>query len=128
MAFNCEVTWFDCSATNPGACRTCRSGNLQHAWPNTSDACLAITEPGRCGRSPGRRTCGFRHRTRSLCNGRSVVTSIADCGPHTHLFCGEQACCSGRCARDRLMDLTRAAFSSLHSLSIGKFPGTVSLP
>ena len=127
-SFNCEVTWFDCSSSAPGACGTCRSGNYQHAWPNASDACWSITRPDRCGRSVSRRGCGFRHRTRSLCNGRSIVTAIADCGPHTDLFCGEQACCSGRCARDRLMDLTRSAFSALHSLSVGKFPGTVSLP
>ncbi|MGH3660955.1 MAG: hypothetical protein ACRDTQ_03735 [Micromonosporaceae bacterium] len=74
------------------------------------------------------RGCGFRHRTRNRCNGSSVVTSIADCGPQTDLFCGEQACCGGTCSRDRMMDLTPGAYSRIASLSGGKFPGTVSLP
>lgn len=127
-SFNCEVTWFDCSSSAPGACGTCRSWNNQHAWPNASYNCWLITRPDRCGRSVSRRGCGFRHRTRSRCTGSSIVTSIADCGPQTDLFCGERSCCSGRCARDRMMDLTRSAFSRLHGLSRGKFPGTISLP
>ncbi len=133
--FRCEVTWFccgnawgPCGGTGHGACGTCNSGSRQHAWPNASDACWGITRPDRCGRSVSRRGCGFQHRTRNLCNGVSVVTSIADCGPQTDLFCGEQACCGSTCARDRLMDLTAGAYSVIASLSTGKRPGEVTLP
>lgn len=134
-SFNCEVTWFccgnawgPCGSTGHGACGTCNSGSRQHAWPNTSDACWSITRPDRCGRSVSRRGCGFQHRTRNRCNGVSVVTSIADCGPQTDLFCGEQSCCGSTCSRDRLIDLTAGAYSVIASLSTGKRPATVSLP
>ncbi|MGW6195314.1 hypothetical protein ACWF0M_04110 [Kribbella sp. NPDC055110] len=72
-----------------------------------------------------RRTCGFRHATTNLCNGKRVVTSIADCGPQTDLFCGEQACCGGTCAANRLLDLTPAAFSSIASLNAGLIPANI---
>ena len=134
-AFRCEVTWFccgsawgPCTSTRKGACGTCNSGNRQHAWPNASQACWDITRPDLCGRSVSRRGCGFQHRTRNLCNGASVVTSIADCGPRTRSFCGEQACCGGTCARDRLMDLTPGAYSVIANLTTGKRPAEVSLP
>ncbi|MQA26929.1 MAG: hypothetical protein GEU94_16035 [Micromonosporaceae bacterium] len=129
-AFYCEVTWFRCGegGYGGGACGNCHSDRFQHAWPNASYNCWLITRPDICGRSVSRRGCGFAHKTTSRCHGRSVTTRIADCGPRTRSFCGERACCNGRCARDRMMDLTRAPFSRLHSLSIGKFPGRISLP
>jgi hypothetical protein len=54
-----------------------------------------------------------------------VVTSIADCGPQTDLFCGERVCCGGTCASNRILDLTPAAFSAVVSLSNGKFPASI---
>ncbi|SDH10576.1 RlpA-like double-psi beta-barrel domain-containing protein [Nonomuraea jiangxiensis] len=120
--FCCGTAWGPCSTVGKGACGTCNSGNLQHAWPNTSDACWAITRPDSCGVSLTRRTCGFRHRTTALCGGASVVTTIADCGPQTDLFCGERSCCGATCANNRLIDLTPAAYSQIASLSSGLRP------
>ncbi|GAA4526804.1 MULTISPECIES: hypothetical protein [Nonomuraea] len=120
--FCCGTAWGPCSSTGKGACGTCNSGSLQHAWPNTSDACWSITRPDRCGVGLSRRTCGFRHRTTALCGGASVVTTIADCGPQTDLFCGERSCCGATCADNRLIDLTPAAFSRIASLSAGLRP------
>jgi hypothetical protein len=125
--FCCGNAWGPCGGTGHGACGTCNSGSLQCAWPNTSDACYAITRPDRCGRTGLlRRTCGFTLYIRSRCNGNQVTTRIADCGPQTDLFCGERTCCSGLCARDRLMDLTPAAYSRIASLSTGKIPVRIS--
>jgi rare lipoprotein A (peptidoglycan hydrolase) len=72
-----------------------------------------------------RRTCGFRHRTTNLCNGASVVTSIADCGPQTDLFCGERRCCGSTCASNRVLDLTASSFSAIASLSSGLIPARI---
>lgn len=133
--FNCESTWFccgnawgPCGSTGHGACGTCNSGSLQCAWPNLSDACFSITRPDRCGRTGLlRHGCGHTFTITSRCNSNSVNAKIADCGPQTDLFCGEQDCCSnGLCAKDRLMDLTPAAFSRLASLSAGKIAVQVS--
>ncbi|MEV1000103.1 hypothetical protein [Nonomuraea sp. NPDC050202] len=124
--FCCGTAWGPCSSTGKGACGTCNSGNLQHAWPNTSDACWAITRPDSCGVSLSRRTCGYRHRITALCTGTSVVTAIADCGPQTDLFCGERSCCGATCASNRLIDLTPAAYSRLASLSSGLRPVEIS--
>ena len=124
--FCCGSAWGPCGSTGRGACGTCNSGSLQHAWTNTSAACFSITRPDRCGvTSVTRRTCGFRHRTTNLCNGRAVTTSIADCGPQTDLFCGERACCGGTCASNRVIDLTPAAFTQIGSLSAGLLPANV---
>ena len=120
--FCCGNAWGPCASTGHGACGTCQSRNFQHAWPNASAACYAITRPDKCGTTLSRRTCGFRHSTTNLCNGKRVVTSIADCGPHTDLFCGERACCGGKCASNRIIDLTPAAFSAIASLSAGRIP------
>jgi hypothetical protein len=126
--FCCGNSWGPCGSAGTGACGTCHSGKFQHAWPNTSDACYSITRPDRCGvTAMSRRTCGFRHSTTNLCNGARVVTSIADCGPQTDLFCGERACCGGRCASNRIIDLTPAAFSAIASLNAGLIPCTVNV-
>lgn len=124
--FCCGNAWGPCDSAGHGACGTCNSGNYQHAWPNTSDACFDITRPDRCGVSGlSRRTCGFAHATTNICNGSRVVTTIADCGPQTDLFCGEQACCGGECSSNRLLDLTPAAYSAIGSLSSGLLPGYI---
>jgi Lytic transglycolase len=125
--FCCGNAWGPCGAAGTGACGTCHSPNAQHAWPNTSDACFAITRPDRCGVSLSRRTCGFAHRTTNLCSGAAITTTIADCGPQTDLFCGESACCGGTCASNRIIDLTPAAFSAIGSLSAGLIPVSVDL-
>ncbi len=119
--FCCGNAWGPCGSTGHGACGTCNSGNHQHAWPNTSDACYSITRPDSCGIiGMSRRTCGFVHKITNRCNGASVRTSIADCGPQTDLFCGERSCCSnGLCGTNRIIDLTPAAYSSIASLSSG---------
>ncbi|RCG32056.1 hypothetical protein DQ384_05870 [Sphaerisporangium album] len=124
--FCCGAAWGPCGTVGKGACGTCNSGSLQHAWPNTSDACWAITRPDSCGVSLSRRTCGFSHRTTALCGGASVVTTIADCGPQTDLFCGERSCCGATCASNRLIDLTPAAYSRIASLSSGLRPCEIS--
>jgi hypothetical protein len=126
--FCCGNAWGPCGATGHGACGTCNSGSRQHAWPNASAACFSITRPDLCGVNLARRGCGFQHRTTNLCNGSSVVTSIADCGPRTHSFCGEQTCCGGTCRRNRIVDLTPAAYSVIASLSTGLRPARVALP
>ncbi|MBF9133475.1 hypothetical protein I0C86_31620 [Plantactinospora sp. S1510] len=123
--FCCGSAWGPCASTGRGACGTCTSGNFQHAWPNASAACLAITRPDTCGTSLSRRTCGFVHYTTNLCNGARVGTSIADCGPQTDLFCGERACCGSSCGTNRIIDLTPAAYSAIASLSTGLRPCSV---
>jgi hypothetical protein len=123
--FCCGSSWGPCGTAGHGACGTCNSANLQHAWPNTSDACFTITRPDLCGDTMTRRGCGFRHFTTNRCTGQKVGTTIADCGPNTHLFCGERSCCGSTCATDRLIDLTPAAFSRIASLSNGLRPALV---
>ncbi|MGS2618405.1 hypothetical protein ACVCAH_28325 [Micromonospora sp. LZ34] len=124
--FCCGSAWGPCGSAGGGACGTCRSGNYQHAWPNTSDACLAITRPHACGISGmSRRGCGFRHYTTNLCNGARIGTTIADCGPQTDLFCGERTCCGSACGSNRIIDLTPAAYSAIASLSAGLRPCSV---
>ncbi|ADD40818.1 hypothetical protein [Stackebrandtia nassauensis] len=123
--FCCGNAWGPCGTAGTGACGTCHSGNLQHAWPNASDACFAITRPDRCGVSLARRTCGHRHTTTNRCTGQAVTTSIADCGPQTDLFCGEQSCCGSTCGSNRIMDLTPAAYSRIADLSSGLRPCTI---
>lgn len=120
--FCCGNAWGPCGSTGHGACGTCNSGSRQHAWPNTSDACFSITRPDNCGLSLSRRTCGFVHYTTNMCNGVRVGTSIADCGPHTDMFCGEKTCCGSTCGTNRLIDLTPAAYSVIASLSTGLRP------
>lgn len=124
--FCCGNAWGPCGSAGGGACGDCNSGSMQHAWPNTSDACFDITRPDSCGISGmSRRGCGFAHATTNLCTNARVVTTIADCGPQTDLFCGEQSCCGGTCASNRILDLTPAAYSAIASLSSGLLPGNV---
>ncbi|MBB5868143.1 hypothetical protein F4553_001522 [Allocatelliglobosispora scoriae] len=120
--FCCGSSWGPCGTAGHGACGTCNSGSMQHAWPNTSDACLAITHPEACGEPLARRGCGFTHYTTNRCNGKRVATRIADCGPQTDLFCGERTCCGSVCGSNRIIDLTPAAFSAIASLSGGLRP------
>lgn len=54
--------------------------------------------------------------------GATVCVSIADCGPRTKSFCGEQVCCGGDCRTNRIFDLTPAAFSAIGDLSSGVAP------
>jgi hypothetical protein len=87
---------------------------------------LNITRPDLCGVSLTARGCGFVHYTTNLCNGSRVSTSIAGCGPNTHLFCGERSCCGSACGTNRIIDLTASAFSAISSLSRGLIPASVS--
>ncbi len=123
--FCCGNAWGPCGTAGHGACGTCNSGSYQHAWPNVSSSCWNVTRPDLCGDSLTQRGCGFVHYTTSLCTGARVGTSIADCGPNTHLFCGEAACCGSACGTDRIIDLTPAAFSAIASLSRGLLPVSV---
>lgn len=120
--FCCGNAWGPCGGAGTGACGTCHSGNHQCAWPNTSDACYAITRPDRCGVNLIRRTCGHRFTITHRCNGAAVSVTIADCGPQTDLFCGEQTCCGSTCGSNRIMDLTPAAYSAIANLSSGLAP------
>lgn len=123
--FCCGNAWGPCGSAGHGACGTCNSGSHQHAWPNVSSACWNVTRPDLCGDYLTQRGCGFVHYTTNLCNGHRVGTSIADCGPNTHLFCGERTCCGSACGTNRIIDLTPAAFSSIASLSSGLLPVSV---
>ncbi|HIW63559.1 MAG TPA: septal ring lytic transglycosylase RlpA family protein [Candidatus Stackebrandtia excrementipullorum] len=123
--FCCGNSWGPCGTHGTGACGTCHSANMQHAWPNASQACWNITRPDQCGISLARRTCGHQHTTTNRCNGSRVTTSIADCGPRTRSFCGERACCGSTCGSNRVMDLTPAAYSRIADLSTGLIPVTV---
>jgi len=124
--FCCGTAWGPCGTAGTGACGTCHSNRLQHAWPNTSTACYNITRPDRCGiTGMSRRTCGFVHRTTNPCTGSTIATSIADCGPQTDLFCGERTCCGSSCGSNRIIDLTPSAYSRIASLSTGLRPCTV---
>jgi len=123
--FCCGSSWGPCGTAGHGACGTCNSGSYQHAWPNTSDACHAITNPEACGTSLSRRGCGFKHYTTNRCTGAKIGTTIADCGPQTDLFCGETSCCGSVCGSNRLIDLTPAAFSAIASLANGLRPALV---
>jgi hypothetical protein len=126
--FCCGAAWGPCGGAGTGACGTCQSRNHQCAWPNTSDACFAITRPDRCGENLIRRVCGHRFVVTNRCNGAGVSVTIADCGPQTDLFCGEQSCCGSVCGVNRIMDLTPSAFSAIASLSRGLTPCTVVTP
>ncbi|MBO0867317.1 MAG: hypothetical protein J2P15_02015 [Micromonosporaceae bacterium] len=123
--FCCGTAWGPCGTTAHGACGTCNSGSRQHAWPNASTACFNITRPDLCGFGFSQRGCGFVHATTNLCNGAVVRTSIADCGPNTHLFCGERTCCGSACGTARIIDLTPSAYSAIASLSTGLRPCSV---
>ncbi|MFC5101578.1 hypothetical protein [Kibdelosporangium philippinense] len=127
-----EASWFccgpafgPCDSAGGGACGTCRSASLHCAWPNTSDACFDITRPDRCGNDVLRRTCGHQFFVKHLCGTTEIGVTVRDCGPQTDLWCGEQRCCSGKCATDRLIDFTPAAFTRLGNLSAGIIPVTI---
>lgn len=120
--FCCGAAWGPCGSAGGGACGNCSSSRHQHAWPTVSSACTSITDPGACGVSLTQRGCGFVHYVTNLCNGKEVSSSIADCGPNTHLFCGEKSCCGSSCGTNRLIDLTASAFSAIASLSSGLVP------
>ncbi|WP_020666902.1 RlpA-like double-psi beta-barrel domain-containing protein [Amycolatopsis nigrescens] len=120
--FCCGPAWGRCSAAGGGACGNCKSGSYHCAWPNASQACFDITRPDRCGDTLTRRGCGHTFYVKHLCGTKEIGVKIADCGPDTDRWCGEQKCCSGKCATNRLIDLTPAAFSAIGSLDAGLIP------
>lgn len=120
--FCCGNAWGPCGAHGHGACGTCNSGSHQCAWPNTSSACLSITNPAACGLSLPRYLCGHKFYVTNRCNGKCVGVTIADCGPQTDLFCNRKTCCGSICNYNRVMDLTPSAFSTIGSLSAGILP------
>jgi Lytic transglycolase len=110
-SYLCQTSWFDCSAGAPGACGTCRSGNMQAAMQNLRGF------PGcYCGCKTAAVSCGQAVTVHDQCNGRTITVHIADHGPGA---CGGNP--AGDCAgyRTRLIDLTRAAFSAIAPLSQG---------
>jgi len=123
--FCCGPAWGTCGAAGGGSCGTCRSGSYHCAWPNASQACFDITRPDRCGNTLLRHGCGHKFYVKHLCGTKEIGVTIADCGPDTDRWCGEQKCCSGKCATNRLLDLTPAAFSAIGSLDAGLIPVTV---
>jgi hypothetical protein len=120
--FCCGNAWGPCGATGHGACGTCNSGSHQCAWPNASDACKSITRPQDCGLSLPRHTCGHTFYVTNRCNSNCVSVRIADCGPDTNSFCGQQHCCGSTCGSNRVIDLTASAFSAIADLSTGIRP------
>lgn len=125
--FCCGTAWGPCRTTGHGACGTCNTARRQHSWPNASSPCVNLTRPDRCGLHLRRRGCGFVHVTTNRCNGRRVRTSIADCGPNTHLFCHERHCCGSTCGTNRIIDLTASAYSAIANLSTGLRPCSVNV-
>ncbi|TCO56730.1 hypothetical protein [Actinocrispum wychmicini] len=123
--FCCGAGWGPCGSAGGGACGNCSSGSRHCAWPNTSDACFSITRPDQCGEDLLRWGCGHTFFVKHLCGSTEIAVTIRDCGPHTNFWCGEQRCCGGSCATDRLIDFTPAAFSVLGNLSSGLIPVTV---
>src|SRR5205085_646043 len=126
--FCCGSSWGPCGSAGGGACGNCDSGSHQCAWPYASSACFQVTRPDLCGLNLTQRSCGHVFSVTNLCNSKSVSVSIADCGPATSSFCGEQSCCGGTCASNRLIDLTPSAFSAIGSLSSGLLPAQVVSP
>jgi hypothetical protein len=124
--FCCGSAWGPCGGAGGGACGNCNSGSLQCAWPNASGACFNITRPDLCHISLPAHGCGARLSVTCPCSAHTVAVTVADCGPNTHLFCGERSCCGSHCGTNRIIDLTPAAFSRLASLSTGLRPCTVS--
>jgi hypothetical protein len=121
--FCCGSAWGPCGSTGHGACGTCNSGYHQCAWPNISDACFGITRPDLCGDNLARRYCGHTFYVTNRCSGKCVSVKIADCGPNTHLFCGETSCCGSTCGKNRIIDLTPSAWTAIvASLSTGIRP------
>ena len=120
--FCCGAGWGPCGSAGGGACGNCQSGSRHCAWPNTSDACFDITRPDKCGDNLLRRTCGHTFYVEHLCGNTEIAVRIADCGPQTDWWCGEQSCCSGNCATNRLLDLTPSAYSAIGNLSSGVMP------
>ncbi|MDT3400464.1 septal ring lytic transglycosylase RlpA family protein [Streptomyces sp. B1866] len=120
--FCCGNDWGPCAGAGGGACGTCRSDAWQAAWPNTSEACWEITRPDLCGEHLPRRGCGSVLTVRHPCTGAVVCVTVSDCGPRTWSFCGEEVCCDGGCAANRVIDLTPAAFAVIGSLSSGRLP------
>lgn len=117
--FCCGPAFGRCAAAGGGACGNCRSGSLHSAWPNASQACFDITRPTDCGVSLPRLGCGAAISVRSVCTGLCTNTTIADCGPDTNRFCGESSSCAGVTGRDRIIDLTAAAFAAIDNLDRG---------
>jgi hypothetical protein len=120
--FCCGGGWGPCGSTGHGACGTCNSGSHQGAWPNLSQACWDVTNPGACGEYMPRLGCGSVLNIQRQCTGGTVCISLADCGPDTQLWCNEETCCNGECRTHRVLDLTPSAFSAIGSLSSGLLP------
>lgn len=121
--FCCGTGWGPCGyVASRGACGTCQSSYLQCAWPNISDACHRITRPEDCGFSLPRRGCGHRFYVTNKCSGRCVGVTIADCGPDTNRFCGQFSSCGSYGGRNRIIDLTPAAWARIASLEYGIRP------
>ena len=119
--FCCGNGWGPCGSAGTGACGTCQSGSHMAAWPNLSSACWSVTDPAACGENMPRRGCGSVFNVKNQC-GATVCVTLADCGPDTQLFCGEESCCNGACRTNRIIDLTPSAFSAIGNLDSGVLP------
>lgn len=117
--FCCGPAFGPCGAAGGGASGACRSDSLHCAWPNRTQSCLDITRPEDCGISLPRLANGTAIAVQSVCTGRCVTTTIQDCGPDTNRFCGQSSSCAGVTGRNRIIDLTPAAFSAIDSLDRG---------
>lgn len=120
--FCCGGGWGPCGDAGTGACGTCQSSQNMGAWPYTSQACWDITRPDVCGENLPFRGCGAVMNVQHQCTGATVCVTIADCGPQTDLWCGEQTCCDNNCRTNRIFDLTPAGFSAIGNLDAGMLP------
>jgi hypothetical protein len=120
--FCCGGGWGPCGSAGTGACGTCQSSSHMGAWPNLTSACWNVTRPDLCGENMPRRGCGSVLNVKHQCSGATVCITLADCGPNTHQFCGEEVCCNGACRTNRVLDLTPSAFSAIGNLDSGSLP------
>ena len=108
--FCCGNAWGPCGSAGHGACGTCNPASHQCAWPNISDACVAITGPQDCGISLGRYGCGHGFYVVDKCNSSCVFVTVADCGPDNEQLLRQFTSCGSFGGRNRIVDLTASAW------------------
>jgi len=124
------ATWFCCGTkygsscpndAGKGACGTCDNSKNMCAWPGVSQACLDLVGTCSTHTSFVRSGCGNTIDVEYYCDtSKKVTATIADCGPKVNNFCDETGDCSCDICKDRIIDLTPAAFSALAPLNKGK--------
>ncbi|HEU5376232.1 MAG TPA: hypothetical protein VFV38_12375 [Ktedonobacteraceae bacterium] len=112
--FCCGSAWGPCGSAGHGACGTCNSSHYNCAWPDIGTNCYFVG----CGEPSERVSCGQKISIYNHCTGKTVSTTVADCGPNEKDFCGQKAPDCGS-YYDRIVDMTPAAFSAIAPLNQG---------